>query len=87
MRVEYNMGMSTQIAVRLHDDELALLDLEVASGRATSRSDAVRRSLSLLDRNRGYQRDKEIIVQLSQNGQVLYPDFERIPAGDLAEFD
>ncbi|MDP9407336.1 MAG: ribbon-helix-helix domain-containing protein, partial [Actinomycetota bacterium] len=35
--------MSTQIAIRLDDDELAALDSEVREGRAVSRSDAVRR--------------------------------------------
>jgi len=37
--------MSTQIAVRLDDDELKILDAEVSKGLAKSRSDAVRQSI------------------------------------------
>ncbi len=47
--------MSTQIAIRLDDLELAALDVEVAEGRAANRSDAVRRGIARMQRDRHHR--------------------------------
>ena len=79
--------MSSQIAVRLNDEELAILDAEVTCGRARSRSDAVRRSITYLDRYRGYRQDADIMARLHANGEELYPDLASIPPSDLSGID
>lgn len=66
--------MSTQIAVRLEPDELAALDAEVAAGRARSRSDAVRKSITYLDRHQAYRQETEILKSFAVSGEPLYPD-------------
>jgi len=76
-----------QIAVRLTESELAALDAEVISGRAKSRSDAVRQSITYLERHRHYKEDAEIMAQVRAQGQVLYPDLESIPPSDLSGMD
>lgn len=50
-------GMSQQIAIRLHDEDLAALDAAVAAGRYPSRAAAVRAGIGELVRE---QRDREI---------------------------
>jgi len=77
--------MSTQLAVRLQPRELEILDAEVASGLAKSRSDALRQSIAYLDRYRSYRRDAEIMARLHAGGEVLYPDLAAIPPADLAD--
>ncbi|MDR0783862.1 MAG: ribbon-helix-helix domain-containing protein [Propionibacteriaceae bacterium] len=79
--------MTTQIAVRLTEEELATLDLEVASGRANSRSDALRQSISYLDRARGYRRDAEIAAVVRARGEDLYPDLASIVRTDWSGLD
>jgi len=76
-----------QIAIRLEDSELAVLDAQVKAGRAKSRSDAVRQSIAYLERRRQYREDAEILTSLRDQGQAPYPDLESIPAGDLFGFD
>jgi len=71
--------MSSQIAVRLADEELAVLDAEVASGRARNRSDAVRHSIVYLERARAYRRDADIMERLVSAGQAIYPDLTPLP--------
>ncbi|MDR0489314.1 MAG: ribbon-helix-helix domain-containing protein [Propionibacteriaceae bacterium] len=66
--------MSQQIAVRLTEEELAILDTEVEAGRARNRSDAVRRSIAYLDRYRGYRHDAEIITRVMREEGSVYPD-------------
>jgi Arc/MetJ-type ribon-helix-helix transcriptional regulator len=66
--------MSTQIAIRLDDDELAALDAEVADGRAVNRSDAVRRGIAHLQRERRYRAEEATLVELARRGDVVYPD-------------
>ncbi|PWJ47129.1 hypothetical protein SAMN06264364_14126 [Quadrisphaera granulorum] len=68
--------MSTQIAIRLEAAELAALDAEVAAGRASNRSDAVRRSIARLQREQRYQADEAILMDLVRRGEPLYPDLE-----------
>ncbi|MEH3075205.1 MAG: ribbon-helix-helix domain-containing protein [Quadrisphaera sp.] len=68
--------MSTQIAIRLEDGELAALDAEVAAGRASNRSDAVRRSIARLQREQRYQADEAVLIDLVRRGEPLYPDLE-----------
>jgi Arc/MetJ-type ribon-helix-helix transcriptional regulator len=70
--------MTTQIAVRLDDDELAALDAEVAQGRAASRSDAVRHGIARLQRDQRYRGEEAILVELARRGEALYPDLEGI---------
>ncbi|MCL2804294.1 MAG: ribbon-helix-helix domain-containing protein [Micrococcales bacterium] len=79
--------MSTQIAIRLSQQELAILDAEVAGGRAKSRSDAVRQSITQLDRHRQYRDDAAIMARVLSQGEALYPDLEPIPASDLSWID
>jgi Arc/MetJ-type ribon-helix-helix transcriptional regulator len=50
-------GMAQQIAIRLHDDDLAALDAAVAAGRYPSRAAAVRAGVRELVRE---QRNREI---------------------------
>jgi len=79
--------MSSQIAVRLGDTELAILDFEVASGRAHNRSDAVRRSIVYLNRYRAYRRDADIMADRQAAGEPLYPDLPWPVSADLAELE
>ncbi len=66
--------MSTQIAVRLDDQELAALDAEVAEGRAVNRSDAVRRGIARLQRDQRYRGEEATLIQLARRGEFVYPD-------------
>jgi Arc/MetJ-type ribon-helix-helix transcriptional regulator len=68
--------VSTQIAIRLDDEELAALDAEVAEGRAASRSDAVRRSIGYLQRQRRYRSDEARLLELARRGDLVDPDLE-----------
>jgi len=68
--------MSTQIAIRLDDRELAALDAEVAAGRAANRSDAVRRSINRLRRDQRYRSDEVRLSELARRGEAVYPDFD-----------
>lgn len=70
--------MTTQIAVRLDDDELAALDAEVSQGRAASRSDAVRRSIARLRRDQRYRGEEALLIELARRGEPIYPDFAGI---------
>jgi Arc/MetJ-type ribon-helix-helix transcriptional regulator len=66
--------VTTQIAIRLEDQDLAALDAEVAEGRASSRSDAVRRGIARLRRDQRYREDEAILLELAQRGEPVYPD-------------
>jgi len=68
--------MTSQIAIRLQDAELAALDREVAEGRAASRADAVRRGIAYLERAQRYRREEETLLELVRTADVVYPDFE-----------
>lgn len=68
--------MTTQIAIRLHEQELAALDREVAEGRAASRADAVRRGIAYLERAQRYRGEEETLLRLAHNADVVYPDLE-----------
>ncbi len=68
--------MTTQIAVRLDSEELAALDSEIAQGRASNRSDAVRRSIARLQRDQRYRSEEAVLVELARRGDALYPEFE-----------
>lgn len=70
--------MTTQIAVRLDDAELEALDAEVAQGRASNRSDAVRRSIARLRRDQRYRGEEGVLLDLARRGEALYPDLEGI---------
>lgn len=70
--------MSTQIAIRLDDDELAALDAEVAEGRAASRSDAVRRGIARLLRDQRYRGEEARLIELARRGEAVYPDLDEI---------
>jgi len=87
MHILYIVFMSSQIAIRLNDEELAILDAEVANGRALNRSDAVRRSITYLDRYRGYRQDADIMSRIRMSGEELYPDLASIPPSDLSGID
>ncbi|TFV55545.1 ribbon-helix-helix protein, CopG family [Geodermatophilus sp. DF01-2] len=68
--------MSTQIAIRLDDDELAALDAEVRAGRAASRSDAVRRGIAYIQRAQRYRAEDATLSELAERGEPVYPEFE-----------
>jgi Arc/MetJ-type ribon-helix-helix transcriptional regulator len=70
--------MTTQIAVRLDEDELAALDTEVAQGRAANRSDAVRHGIARLRRDQRYRVEEAILIELARRGEPLYPDLAGI---------
>lgn len=68
--------MTTQIAVRLEDHELAALDAEVAAGRAANRSDAVRRGIARLERDHRYRGEDATLVELARRGEAVYPELD-----------
>ncbi len=68
--------MTTQIAIRLDDRELAALDAEVTEGRAANRSDAVRRGIARLQRDQRYRSEEAILIDLTRRSQAIYPDLE-----------
>jgi Arc/MetJ-type ribon-helix-helix transcriptional regulator len=70
--------MSTQIAIRLDNAELAALDAEVAEGRATSRSEAVRRGIARLQRDQRYRGEEAALVLLARRGEPVYPELEGV---------
>ena len=70
--------MTIQIAVRLDDAEVEALDTEVVQGRASNRSDAVRRSIAHLRREQRYRGEEAILIELARRGEPLYPDLDGI---------
>ncbi|MGF1645622.1 MAG: ribbon-helix-helix protein, CopG family [Kineosporiaceae bacterium] len=68
--------MSTQIAIRLDDDDLDALDREVREGRARSRSEALRRGIGHLRRQQRYRHDEEVLVDLARRQESVYPDLD-----------
>lgn len=70
--------MSTQIAIRLDPQELAALDAEVAEGRAANRSDAVRRGIARLQRDRRYRGDEAALIELARRGEPVYPELDGV---------
>ena len=68
--------MTTQIAVRLDDDELAALDTEVLEGRAASRSEAVRHGIARLRREQRYRVEEAVLIELARRGEPVYPDLD-----------
>ena len=70
--------MATQIAVRLDDHELAALDAEVVEGRASSRSEAVRRGIAQLQREQRYRVEEATLIELARRGESVYPDLDGV---------
>jgi len=70
--------VTTQIAIRLGDRELAALDREVAEGRAASRADAVRHGIAHLERAQRYRGEEQTLIDLARTVDVIYPDFEAL---------
>ena len=68
--------MTTQIAIRLEDGELAALDAEVAEGRAANRSEAVRHGIARLQRDQRYRREEATLMALAERGEAVYPDLD-----------
>lgn len=68
--------MTTQIAIRLDDHELAALDAEVAEGRAANRSEAVRRGIARLLRDQRYRAEEATLIELARRGEPVYPDLD-----------
>jgi len=50
--------MTTKIAIRLTDGELAVLDAEITEGRAANRSEAIRHGIARLQRDRRYRAEE-----------------------------
>jgi Arc/MetJ-type ribon-helix-helix transcriptional regulator len=59
--------MSTQIAVRLPDAQVAFLDGEIAQGHAHSRAELVSKALRRMERERIAARDLQIIIASGGN--------------------
>jgi len=59
--------MSTQIAVRLPDSQVAFLDREVSQGHASSRAELVSKALRRMERERAAVRDLEVIIASGGN--------------------
>lgn len=74
----YPGNMTTQIAIRLDNAELAALDAEVAEGRATSRSEAVRRGIARLKRDQRYRGEEAALVELARRGEPVYPELDSV---------
>ena len=70
--------VTTQIAIRLEDEDLATLDAEVIDGRASNRSEAIRLSIARMRREQRYRRDEAILLELARRGEPVYPDLEGI---------
>lgn len=70
--------MTTQIAIRLDDRELAALDAEVADGRAANRSEAVRHGIARLQRDQRYRKEEATLIDLARRGQPIYPDLDGV---------
>lgn len=75
--------MSTQIALRLDDRELAALDIEVVEGRAANRSEAVRQGIARLQRDQRYRGEEAILIDLTRRGEPVYPDLDGVLDGVL----
>ncbi len=67
--------MSTQIAVRLPDEQVAYIDSQVAAGRASSRADLIAK---LIVRERRRQRALEDIETMKAAGYAGNPDLARV---------
>jgi Arc/MetJ-type ribon-helix-helix transcriptional regulator len=72
--------MTTQVPVRLTDSDLAALDATVASGRFTSRSEALRAGLELVLRE---EREREIDEAYAR-GYGQHPQEEWVAEPGLA---
>jgi len=59
--------MSTQIAVRLPDAQVAFLDREVSQGHASSRAELVSKALRRMERERIAANDLEVIIESGGN--------------------
>jgi Arc/MetJ-type ribon-helix-helix transcriptional regulator len=70
--------MTTQIAIRLNDSELATLDAEVAEGRAANRSEAIRHGIARIQRDRRYRGEEATLVDLARCGESVYPDLDGV---------
>ncbi len=70
--------MTTQIAVRLDDRELAALDAEVLQGRAANRSEAVRHGIARLQRDQRYRGEEATLIELARRGEPVYPDLDGV---------
>lgn len=70
--------MTTRIAIRLGDDELAALDVEVADGRAANRSDAVRHGIDRLQREQRYRGQGALLIELARRGDETYPELSDV---------
>ncbi len=66
---------------------IAIPAAEVSSGRSPNRSEAIRRSISHIDRHRASRQDTAIMDRFKAAGEPLYPDLESIPPTDLTELD
>ncbi len=70
--------MTTQIAIRLDDGELATLDAEVVEGRAANRSEAVRHGIARLQRDQRYSGEEATLIDLARRGESVYPDLDGV---------
>jgi Arc/MetJ-type ribon-helix-helix transcriptional regulator len=62
--------MTKQITVRLPDDQVDFLDLEVDSGRAASRAAAISRALRREQRRRRAEQDLRVILEAGDDPEL-----------------
>ena len=76
--------MTTQIAVRLEDDQLAFLDGQVSSGVASNRAEVVRMAIARLQRRERAVLDLAIIVS---KPYVEFDDMHEASSADPPDLD
>lgn len=54
------------------------MDVDVSEGRATSRSDAVRRGIADIQRRQRYGQEEAKLVELARRGVPVYPDLDAV---------
>ena len=81
----YAWDMSVQVAVRLEEADLRLLDQMVSAGEAGNRSAALRGLIERKRREQRYQAEAELMSRLVATGESVYPEVGDFVAGqDLA---
>ena len=77
--------MSVQVAVRLEEADLRLLDQMVAAGEASNRSAALRGLIERKRREQRYQDEAKLMRRLVATGESVYPEIDDfVAAQDLA---
>ena len=68
--------MSVQVAVRMEEEDLHLLDQEVKEGQAKNRSDAIRKLIDKRRRELLYAEESRVMASILARGEQVHPDAE-----------